>query len=193
MLRRYGWRLIVSPTGVWRSEGFRYGLDNGAWTAHQSGDPWDAVLFRDAVESMGRDADWIVCPDVVGKMAESLTRTREWFPWLTRTHPRILIAVQDGMTPDHIDDLVGAGRWVGVFIGGTTGWKEASMAMWGEYKKKKDFYLHVGRVNTVRRIEMCARAGADSFDGTSPSRYASNTPRLSEALDRVNRQESFGW
>ena len=32
--------------------------------------------------------------------------------------------------------------------------------------------LHVGRVNTARRIRLCAEAGVNSFDGTSATMYA---------------------
>jgi len=42
-------------------------------------------------------------------------------------------------------------------------------------------YFHVGRVNTARRIRLCAEAGADSFDGTSVSRYAQTLPLLESA------------
>ena len=38
-----------------------------------------------------------------------------------------------------------------------------------------------GRVNTQRRIRLCAAAGADSFDGTSASRYAVTLPGLDSA------------
>ncbi len=48
-LRDAGWRLMVSARGVLRTEGFPYGLDNGAWTAFQRDEPFDvdhAELLR---------------------------------------------------------------------------------------------------------------------------------------------------
>ena len=69
-LRDAGWRLLVSATGVWRTEGMRYAIDNGAWTAHQQGRPFDAGLFRGIVGELADGADWIVLPDIVcGGMA----------------------------------------------------------------------------------------------------------------------------
>ncbi len=62
-LREAGWRLLVSAKGVLRTEGFDYALDNGAWTAHQKGEPFDVPAFEKAVEALGTGADWIVAPD----------------------------------------------------------------------------------------------------------------------------------
>lgn len=42
---RYGiQRLMVSAKGQLRTEGMRYAMDNGARSAHQAGEPFDAVL-----------------------------------------------------------------------------------------------------------------------------------------------------
>lgn len=45
-LRAAGWRLVVSARGVLRAEGFRYALDNGAWTSFQRGEPSHAAAFE---------------------------------------------------------------------------------------------------------------------------------------------------
>ena len=52
-MRRAGWRLLISATGAHRDEGFEYGIDNGAWSAHQKGDPWDRAAFERLIESQG--------------------------------------------------------------------------------------------------------------------------------------------
>ena len=75
----------------------------------------------------------------------------------------------------HIDQRVG------VFISGSTEWKLNTMCRWGALTKEKNAYLHVGRVNTVRRIRRCQQAGADSFDGTSVTRFICNLPKLDAA------------
>ena len=73
---------------------------------------------------------------------------------------------------------------VGIFVGGSTEWKESSLPRWGELSQSSGCYLHVGRVNTMRRTRLCALAGADSYDGTSVTRWATNIHRL----DRARRQ-----
>ena len=174
-LRSAGWRLLVSARGVLRNEGFRYALDNGAWTAYQQGTPFDEGAFTKAVDLLGAGADWVVAPDIVGGGAESLAYTRSWMEWLRPRCSKILIAVQDGMTPPDLDGLLS--DRVGVAIGGTTEWKEHQLTrrVW------RASTLHVLRVNSIRRINLCQYAGADSFDGSSASRYAVTLPKLDAA------------
>jgi hypothetical protein len=178
-LRAAGWRLLVSAAGDWRPEGFAYGIDNGAWSAHTQGTEWDGGAFERLVAKLGDGADWIVVPDIVCGGLASLELSRRW---LDRLPGLRLIPVQDGMTDQHLAPLVGP--TVGIFVGGSTGWKESSLPMWGGLKRRTGCHLHVGRVNSARRIRLCALAGADSFDGSGPSRFADCLPRL----DRARRQ-----
>jgi len=46
-------------------------------------------------------------------------------------------------------------------------------------------HLHVGRVNSARRIRLCAMAGADSFDGSSASRLAVSLRNLDNARNQL--------
>lgn len=184
VLRTAGWRLLVSATGAWRTEGFRYALDNGAWTAHQAGTPFDERLFGGMIELLGAKADWILLPDIVAGGRASLEYSLSWKDRLAGIAP-LLLAVQDGMTVDEVRPLVGP--QLGIFIGGSTAFKLGTMAQWGKLAGERSCWLHVGRVNTARRIALCAAAGAHSFDGTSVSRYAATLPLLDNAL----RQRAF--
>ena len=183
-LRSAGWRLLVSATGAHRTEGFRYAIDNGAWTAHQQGTPFDADAFRAVVEVLGHDADFVVVPDVVAGGLQSLEVSRRWLPWVLARTRRALIAVQDGMSPSDVAPLL-SGR-VGIAIGGSTEWKlrELGSRRWSGTAG----WLHVLRVNTERRIRLCAYAGASSFDGSSASRFAVNVPRLEQARHAASSQ-----
>lgn len=185
-LRRAGWRLMVSAKGPLRPERFRYALDNGAWTAFQRGEPFDVPAFEKAVALLGPGADWIVLPDVVAGGLASLRFSLDWLDTL-RNRPalagaRYLLAVQNGMTPRDIAPL--AGPEIGIFVGGDTPWKLATMAAWTRLAHERGAICHVGRVNTARRIHLCAAAGADSFDGSGVSRFASTLP----PLDLARRQ-----
>lgn len=182
-LREADWRLLVSARGVLRTEGFRYALDNGAWTAYQRGEPFDRDAFERALELLGADADWIVVPDVVMDARATLEAAEEWLPRLSG-YP-LLLAVQDGMDVADVAPLISSR--VGIFLGGSTPWKLRTMRTWGEVARTRGAHFHVGRVNTARRIAMCQEAGAHSFDGSSASRYAKSLPRL----DRAVRQGSI--
>jgi len=181
VLREAGWRVLLSPTDRLNPKGFRYALDNGAWTAHQQGTEWDVWKWSKAVANVGGGADWIVLPDIVCGGTASLDRSLFWLDEMKdeKYLPQLLIAVQNGMTADDLRPYVKCR--VGIFVGGDTEWKEASLPMWGRLAKDVGCHMHVGRVNSKRRIKLCHMAGVDSFDGTSVSRFANTLPRLDAA------------
>lgn len=191
-LRAAGWGLMLSATGVHRTEGFeRYAIDNGAWTAHQQGTEWDERRFLALVELHGPGAQFIVAPDIVGGGWRSFALSYSWLPRLEAwPGSRVLVPVQDGLEAHEDDVREVLGPRVGLFLGGTTEWKLRTMRSWGELARGAGAYFHVGRVNTARRIRLCAAAGADSFDGSGVSKYtAEKLPRL----ELARRQTTWRW
>lgn len=185
-LRAAGWRLLVSPAGEVRTEGFPYALDNGAWTYHSEGLPFDDAAFLSAVETVGSGADWIVIPDRVGDAPGTFEMVSRWWPRL-RGAGLLLFALQDGMSEPDVDSVLRPG--MGLFLGGSTEYKEQSAPAWGRFARHRSLYFHVGRVNSRRRISICAEAGADSVDGTSCTMFSKNVRRLSNA----GAQPAFWW
>lgn len=193
-LEAANWRLMVSARGVLRTEGFPYALDNGAWTAWQeyqeylrrrAGQPPNRrrcrptpVLcirsFVSAVRQLGADADFIIVPDIVMGGEQSWLLTRYWLRKLRRDRrlqrAKLLIAVQNGMEPHEVRPYLSAR--VGIFVGGDTAWKLATMRTWATVAHSRGAICHVGRVNSATRIRICEAAGVDSFDGSSASRFA---------------------
>lgn len=204
-LRAAGWGLLVPASGDHRAEGFSpYALDSGAWAYHGQGVPFDVGSFEKLVGSLGEGAEFIVLPDIVGGGQASLKLSMEWLSRLEGVGRRRLIAVQDGMSPWDVEPLLGP--TVGIFVGGSTagpqvrgmssgvpgptwtaedprgGWKWRSLPFWGHLARRTGCYLHVGRVNSSRRILECSRVGADSFDGTSVTKWAKNITKLDASL-----------
>lgn len=183
LLRRYGWGLLISASGVLRDEGFDLiAIDNGAWSAFCKGIPWDESRFLLALEMFGHRAQFVVTPDKVAGGLDSLRLSELWLPRLAQ-YKLQLIPVQDGMTPADVRPLLSAS--VGIFVGGTTEWKLATMRQWGELARETGCYIHVGRVNSAKRIHLCQDAGVHSFDGTSASVYSVTT----RPLDMARRQQ----
>jgi hypothetical protein len=182
-LRRHGWRLLVSAVACLRNEGFPYALDNGAWSAYAQGRPFDERAFDVALRKMGAGADWTVLPDIVAGGPSSLELSLRWMRRVLDETPRALLAVQNGMTPEDVRPFLGPR--VGLFVGGDTTWKLATLAEWCRLGREVGCWVHVGRVNTARRIHACGVAGADSFDGTSASRFAVTVPRLDNARHQL--------
>ncbi|WP_244111965.1 hypothetical protein [Burkholderia diffusa] len=183
-LRAAGWHLLVSAAGVLRTEGMPYALDNGAWTAYQQGRAFDDDAFMRALDKVGEGAEWIVLPDIVAGGLRSLEYSLTWLERLRGFPRQLLVAVQDGMEIDDVRELLSP--VVGIFVGGSTQWKEATTGAWGSVARRRNCYLHVGRVNSVRRIRICAAAGANSIDGTSASRFALSLPPLDAASRQVD-------
>lgn len=192
-LAAYDWGLIVNPYDPRPIDGFAYAVDDGAWVARQrflKGEVPTPVLDLDRYSAFiavyGGGADFVIAPDIVEGGGESLALTRQWLPKLQSLYylggVTLMVAVQDGMTMADIADLIGPE--VGIAIGGSTDWKLETLRYWCEQARAAGAPSHVLRVNTERRIRMCEAAGADSFDGSSPSRYSVNLPRL----DRSRRQ-----
>ena len=186
MMRARGWCLLVSATGVHRTEGFPYALDNGAWTAHQAGEEWSPRPFCELLDKLGAEADWCALPDIVGGGLESLVLSLRWRNAVLDQCRMALLPVQNGMTVDDVRPHLGPR--VGIFVGGDDNFKEGTMRTWAALAREVGTYCHVGRVNTPKRIRMCARAGVDSFDGTSGTRFAKTIPRI----DSARKQLAFG-
>lgn len=183
-VRDANWRVLLSPATGLKNYGIRYALDNGAWSAFMAGEQFRENEFQNAVGLIGSGADWVVAPDIVEGGAASLQMSIRWLGWLFDRVPIVLIAVQDGMLPRDIRGRLGIR--LGIFVGGSTKWKEETMPMWAALARSCGAICHVGRVNTARRIALCAAAGVDSFDGSSVSRFAKTLPRLDNAARQAD-------
>lgn len=192
-MHAHGLRLLVGPDQLDRHLSvppFAWALDNGAWGCFQRGVSFDGDAFREAMKRWGPGADFVICPDIVGGGLESLSFSVGWADEVRQTTQRPLyLAVQDGMDAPAVLAVL---EWFdGLFVGGSTTWKEATMHTWGELAKERDIPLHVGRVNTDRRLRMAIDAGASSVDGTSPTRFSCNTARLAKVASEPQQPSLF--
>lgn len=178
-LRDHGWRLLLTPDNPIPRPDLRFGIDNGAWKAFQQKQPFDGEAFGRLVESYGSAADFVVIPDIVAGGRDSLEFSLSWLPKL-RNIKHLLLPLQDGMTAREIGMVLRQNVKVGLFLGGSTEFKLREMYGWGMVAAAWKRHYHIGRVNTVRRIRLCAEAGAHSFDGTSATMYAVTLPKLEE-------------
>jgi hypothetical protein len=187
---------MLSAGGRWNAHGFRYAGDNGAWKAWQefnagirpTPEP-DVARFQAFVQRVGAGADFLVVPDIVAGGLRSWAMTRHWLRELRRdwrlTHAKLLIAVQDGMTPDLVRPFIC--ERVGLFIGGSTEWKLSTLATWAAMARCRGAWCHVGRVNTAKRIRACEEQGVTSWDGASAALF----PKTLPFLDRERHRRSL--
>lgn len=160
--------------------------DNGCFG---KGYPGDAEWFS---WLQGLPADrvrWAVAPDVVADAQATITRSR---PWLSRIRslgiPAAFVA-QDGL-----EDLeVPWDEFDVLFIGGSTEWKLGGhAARIASEAKARGKSVHMGRVNSHRRLAYAQHIGCDSVDGTflafGPDQ---NLPRLLGWLHRIGSEPAL--
>lgn len=156
---RFG--IIRTPQGgnTWGIKaGYRWAADNGSFTNGFNGrafmswlkgmQPWiDTCLF-------------VTCPDAVGDAAMTIGLYEEWAHRFTGW--KVAFVAQDGQ-----EDLEFPPQFDVLFIGGTTEWKLSSAAL-DVIKRAQDLgkWVHVGRVNSLKRVKHFMIAGVDSVDGT---------------------------
>ena len=177
-LAQLGFGLIVSPVTERMAADWRgpVVLDNGAWTARQSGQPFDFAAFADFAARWAGRAAWIVAPDVVGDWQETVRLFGEWAPILRAMGHRVCVAAQDGATAQEVAQL-GADA---VALGGSTEWKEREIHN-PEWRAIAD--RHVLRVNTRGRLKAAMEAGWQSCDGSGATRFAIHAERMAAWRD----------
>jgi hypothetical protein len=111
---------------------------------------------------------FVVAPDVVADAQATLDLFAVWAPKIMAGGLPPALAAQDGL--EHLDvpwDWLDA-----LFVGGSTVWKmsEAAAQLVAEAHARGK-WTHMGRVNSLRRIEHAGAIGCDSADGTSYVRY----------------------
>lgn len=126
--------------------------------------------------------------DVLGNAEATLDLALPMLPMLRSIGYRAALVAQDGL--EHLP--VPWDAFDVLFIGGTTAWKLGPAWALVREAKLRGKYVHVGRVNSLRRVLACQTAGVDSTDGTfvafgPDKRY----PELLGWLDTLRRQPAL--
>lgn len=111
---------------------------------------------------------FVNCPDVVGNAEETLRLFNQWEPIIREYNLPVALVAQDGI--ESLD--IPWSRFGALFIGGTTEWK-LGQAVRGLVKeaKRRGKWVHMGRVNSFRRLKYAEWIGCDSVDGSGFSRF----------------------
>lgn len=150
---------IATPKQGNRLEpGARWCADNGCFS-----EAWNAQTWRRWLSTMPPTMDFAVCPDVVADNQKTLEMFNEHAPFMESLDLPIAYVGQDGAQPDEIP----WDRIATLFVGGSTEWKTSDDAVQlMAHAKDKGKSVHVGRVNSFRRLRWARDNGADTADGT---------------------------
>lgn len=143
----------------------RWAMDNGAFS------DFDAARFVAMLDVFKTFAGclFVTAPDIVGDCHRTLDLFFQWAPFIRAQGYRPALVAQDGLT-------VSMTPWASLgalFIGGTTEFKlGAGARTLAAYASARSIWLHMGRVNSRKRIHYAASIGCDSIDGTGFSRWS---------------------
>lgn len=165
-----------------------FALDNGAYADFINSRPFQKDKFLALLECLGEFADFVVIPDSVGERRETIELARAWIPKLKKYS--LAFVAQDGMMGNDVFEFINCIDYV--FIGGTTDWKLSMLKHWGEFCRENNLKMHVGRVNSIKRVKLCMDAGAFSFDGSGFARFKRTLVSVSNFIMQDRKQQTLG-
>ncbi len=130
---------------------------------------WDRVKWLSMLRKIaGTDPLFVVAPDVVCDAMATLARLKVTSPMIRKRGFRVACAIQNGQ------------EWIGVrrnlcdsiFIGGDTEFKLGAYARHCvRSAKERGDWVHMGRVNSLKRLQYAREIGCDSVDGSGYSMF----------------------
>ncbi len=115
---------------------------------------------------------WVAVPDIVGDHSETRRLfgiwRHYWLEEIGRIPFPLAFVLQNGCTVDEVpwDDIAA------VFVGGDNEFKLRQSAGLIDAAKARGKMVHIGRVNTHRRLRYAYDLGADTVDGTNYSMFS---------------------
>lgn len=171
-IRGIPWAIDNDGFGGFDAAAYRSMIDSLIWDQGRWGDP--ACLWINAPDLFVPDGS--PCHD------ETLDLWSEWRGELALTGWPLSFVLQVGSSPHNVP----WGELDAVFLGGTTEWKLGCVAReLVREAKRRGKWVHMGRVNSVRRIAYAKAIGVDSVDGTGWARFRdAMMPKGLAALDQ---------
>jgi hypothetical protein len=177
----------------WWPAGTYFACDNRAYKG------LDAVLWLRFLAKLAKAGErplWLACPDVVGDAAGTWRAYELWSPVMRDLGLPVALVLQDGVEGyghrGRLTREINEGRLAAVFVGGSTAWKEGPHPPdLCRQAKEAGLQVHVGRVNSARRVLHFARRAhdlgyeIDTIDGGTAIFGDANIPGMVRAIDRA--------
>ncbi|MGW2545730.1 hypothetical protein ACWC5I_33840 [Kitasatospora sp. NPDC001574] len=169
-------------------EGAHYACDNGrfgrGWPGEERWWAWlTATVERYSIER----CRFAVAPDEPMDWEATLAMSLPWLPRIRALGVPAAFVAQDGC---EAEGRIPWGEFDVLFLGGSTAWKTGAGAKAVAAEAvARGIPVHMGRVNSAKRMKIAAAFGCSSADGTclafGPEK---NLPRLLSWLDAVRRE-----
>ena len=164
-----------------KPNGLPWAADNGCFSQPET---YTDERYRKWLDRQPREGClFATAPDVVGDAVATLERAYPMLCQIRTLGYPVALVMQDGMTPEMVpwDDIDA------IFIGGTTDWKLGpDVPLLVEQARKRNKWVHMGRVNSWSRFDYARSIGCDSVDGTV-LRFDPSRP-VKEWMERAERE-----
>jgi hypothetical protein len=164
-------------------QGCLFGADNDCFKG------FDKVKYEKMIEMLPRvdKLKYVTIPDVVGNYEETIKLFDEWYPLLKNENLPLAFVLQDNTPINEIP----FDKFKSLFIGGSTEYKlSKEVADIVRITKEKDKWVHMGRVNSKKRIKYAHAIGCDSVDGTGFSMFPNaHIPSALELLLELSKND----
>lgn len=171
-------------------DGVTWCADNGCFSDSWDAEKWWVWLSRQPVTRI-RCCAFAVAPDVVADAGATLERGRPWLCKIRELGYPVAYVAQDGFEacrPHWWEFDV-------LFIGGSTEWKLGHQARAAVAEAKaRGKRVHMGRVNSLKRLRYAQAIGCDSVDGTFLTRGPDvNLLRVRRWLRELDEQQPLDF
>lgn len=178
--------LMLTPLSQRHTRGM--GLE-WLWAADNAcfANKWDENIWIKWLKSFSQPekALFATVPDVVANHEKTLERWEQYNQTVSSLGFKAAFVLQDGATIETTPwDTMGC-----LFIGGSTKFKLSETARQHcQEAKSRSLWVHMGRVNSLKRMLLAKEWGVDSTDGTylafGPDK---NTPKLISMVQRTKK------
>jgi hypothetical protein len=177
LLTPFSQRSLIETNWIWAA-------DNGCFS-----NKWDYATWINWLSTRPNagSALFAVVPDTVCDPIETSIKWGKYSAMVKNQGFKTAFVLQDGATYDTIPwDQLDC-----LFIGGTTKYKLSEDAkQYTQHAKSLGKWVHMGRVNSQKRIELAVGWGCDSADGTFLAFGPDiNTPKLIKMLEYGKRPQ----
>lgn len=155
--------MVTPRMGQQPPPGQPWAADNGRFSKPE--DYTDEAYLAWLRKMPAKSCLFATAPDVVGNAGATLALSAPMYRRIREAGYRSALVAQDGL--EHLTEFIPWDDFDCLFIGGTTAWKLSEAAyQLGADAKRRGKWLHMGRVNSLRRMRLAEAMGCDSADGT---------------------------
>ncbi len=181
--------LITPQAGNLPPHNMPWAADNAAYSN------WDQGKFLNMLDKLSgclyNPPVWVAAPDVVGDAIATAKKFMIWQPIIKMHGLPVALVLQNGQ--ESIGWATHERNFDAIFIGGDDEFKLGGYVRYCVKKAKaKGKWVHMGRVNSLRRIDYAREIGCDSVDGTACSMYPeAHIPKFLRHLEREQLAMGF--